>query len=553
MVYNLDLYSIRAKLNQGKSIYELPLRVTFYARVSTEKDEQMHSLQAQIRYYSQFITDNPNWALVEGYVDEGLSGTSVKKRDSFLRMIEDAKLGKFDFIVTKEISRFSRNTIDSIRYTQELLACGVGVLFQSDNINTLLPDAELRLTIMSSIAQDEVRKISERVKFGFKRAIEKGVVLGNNKIWGYEKDSGRLVIVEDEAALIRRIFELYAVDGMGMRAICNWLSAQGMKNTQGNDFSFSTIRGIISNPKYKGYYCGGKTQKYDYKLSDVKYLDQTEWVMYKDESGEIVPPIVSEELWDKANLILAKRSKQHSAEEKSSYQNKYPYSGKIVCMEHHVSYYRACYKYKAGNKEVWQCKQYTEQGKAGCSSPILYTAELDEVMRQVLDMVVDNKTEIVHDLIQIYSSIGTQSDLKTDLAKLQVMMDDILAKKDKLLDLSIKGKLSDDEFELRNNRFNEEMQNLKVKREELKEQELKNREVAGSAELLRKFITKELEFQDGFTNGIIDTLLDRIEVYRADNKNEVRLKVYLKILPEEIPYSIKRRRGLTSVCSPSYT
>ena len=170
----MDLYTVRNELSRGKSIFELPLRATFYARVSTGTDEQAHSLQNQNSYYAEFIGSNPNWTCVEGYIDEALSGTSVSKREAFLRMIEDAKLGKFDFIITKEISRFSRNTLDSIQYTQELLGSGVGVLFQSDNINTLMPDAELRLTIMSSIAQDEVRKISERVRFGFKRAIDKG-------------------------------------------------------------------------------------------------------------------------------------------------------------------------------------------------------------------------------------------------------------------------------------------------------------------------------------------------------------------------------------------
>ena len=187
----MDIYEIRNALTSGKTIYDLPLRVTYYARVSTDKDEQLHSLSAQVSYYTDFIQRCPNWTFVEGYVDEGLSGTSVKKRERFLRMIEDAHEKNFDFIVTKEISRFSRNTLDSIRYTQELLQCGVGVFFQSDNINTLMPDAELRLTIMSSIAQDEVRKISERVKFGFKRAIENGVVLGSNRIWGYWKRTDR--------------------------------------------------------------------------------------------------------------------------------------------------------------------------------------------------------------------------------------------------------------------------------------------------------------------------------------------------------------------------
>ncbi|MEF9969896.1 MAG: recombinase family protein, partial [Ruthenibacterium sp.] len=170
----MDLYTIRNEFNQGKSIYDLDLKVTYYARVSTDKDEQLHSIQNQIDYYETYIRANAHWTFADGYIDEGLSGTSVAKRESFLRMMDDAVLRKFDFIITKEISRFSRNTLDSIHYTQQLLRVGVGVLFQSDNINTLMPDAELRLTIMSSIAQDEVRKISERVKFGFKRAVEKG-------------------------------------------------------------------------------------------------------------------------------------------------------------------------------------------------------------------------------------------------------------------------------------------------------------------------------------------------------------------------------------------
>lgn len=232
----MDIYDIRTALNSGRTIYDLPLRVTYYARVSTDKDEQLHSLSAQVRYYSEFIQCCPNWTFVEGYIDEGLSGTSVAKRENFLRMIDDAKAKRFDFIVTKEISRFSRNTLDSIQYTQELLRCGVGVLFQSDNINTLMPDAELRLTIMSSIAQDEVRKISERVKFGFKRAIENGVVLGNNRIWGYTKQGGTLVVKEDEAEIVRTIFDLYANQKMGIRTIANYLSDHGYKNTRGNDF-----------------------------------------------------------------------------------------------------------------------------------------------------------------------------------------------------------------------------------------------------------------------------------------------------------------------------
>ena len=158
----MNVLKIRAEIRSGKSIYDLPLRVTFYARVSTDKDEQINSLENQIQYYTELIRSKPNWTYVPGYIDEGISGTSTRKRDSFLRMIRDAKAGRFDFIITKEISRFSRSTLDSIQYTQELLENGVGVLFQNDNINTLDSDSEFRLVVMAGVAQDEERKLSER-------------------------------------------------------------------------------------------------------------------------------------------------------------------------------------------------------------------------------------------------------------------------------------------------------------------------------------------------------------------------------------------------------
>lgn len=547
----MDLYTMRNEINKGKSIYELPIRVTYYARVSTDKDEQINSLQNQISYYSDFIKGNSNWSYIEGYIDEGISGTSVNKRDSFLKMIDDAKLGKFDFIITKEISRFSRNTLDSIKYTQELLRNGVGVFFQSDNINTLLPDSELRLTIMSSIAQDEVRKISERVKFGFKRAIENGVVLGNNKIWGYKKDNGKLVIDEEQAEVVRLIFELYAIDNMGIRAISTELSARGYLNTEGNPFSFSTVRNILVNPKYKGYYCGRKTQKYDYRNKDRKVFDEKDWVMYKDE--EDVPPIVSEELWEKANKILAKRSKNLKGDGHVSYNNKYTYSSKIICSKHKCSYQRKLYRYPSGDKELWQCKEYLEKGKDYCDMPTIYTTELNEIMKQCYNEVVTNKADIIHDLIKIYSSISQQSNITQDIAKCKVNINEFLKRKDKLLDLSIAGKISDDEFEKRNNSFNLEIESLKVKIKDLEEQEESNKEIEKSIEALRKIIAKELNFDDGFDNAIIDSLLDKIEVYKTDEKNVIDVKVYLKLLDDTLEYRINRSRKNTSVCNKQYT
>ena len=546
MVEVLDLYSIRNELNNGRTIYDLPLRVTYYARVSTDKNEQIHSLINQVEYYKDFIRGNKKWEYVEGYIDEGLSGTTVSKRGSFLRMIDDAKLNKFDYIITKEISRFSRNTIDSIKYTQQLLQCGVGVLFQSDNINTLLPDSELRLTIMSSLAQDEVRKLSERVKFGFKRAINGGVVLGNNKIWGYKKHDGKLIIDEGQAKVVRKIFEMYTTQNMGIRAVCIALAEKGYMNTNGNAFSFSTVKNILINPKYKGYYCGNKTQKYDFRTNDRKLIDKDEWVMYKD--FDSVPPIVSEEVWDKANHILKERSKKMSSDNPTSYNNKYAYSGKIVCGEHGCSYQRGLYRYPSGNKEIWQCKEYVKFGKKGCTMPILYTTELNEIMKNCYEDIIINKAEIIHDLMKTYSSLVQKSTVKEDLAKYRVKINDILKRKDKLLDLSIAGRLSNDEFEKRNNSFNEEIKNIKIKIEELEKEKHKNAEVEQNIEMLRQVISKEIDFSDGFNPIIINSLLEKIEVCKTKDRNVIDVRVIIKVTDEHRDFRINRGKNDTSVC-----
>lgn len=545
----MDIYAIRQALSAGKTIYDLPLRVTYYARVSTDKDAQLHSLSTQVSYYSGFIQKNQHWTFVEGYIDEGISGTSVSRRENFLRMIEDAKAHRFDFIVTKEISRFSRNTLDSIRYTQELLACGVGVLFQSDNINTLLPDAELRLTIMSSIAQDEVRKISERVRFGFKRAIENGVVLGSSRIWGYRKQEGRLVIDEEEAKIVRLIFDLYANQLLGIRGVATRLSELGYQNSSGNRFSFSTIRGILSNPKYKGWYCGGKTSKVDYKLKAVKQFTPEEWVTYRDE--EAVPAIVPEELWDRANAILASRSAKQSARDKSSYQNKYPYSGKILCGVHHVPYYRSLYRFKTCEKEVWRCREYVKSGKSGCIGPALYTDELDNIMRQCLEEVLPDRAGFIREMVQLYSGAGPSARLEGELAQKRKSADALLKRKDKLLDLNVSGCISDGEFTLRNRRFNEELEALEAEVKALEAEKRRCRDTAQSAETLEQAIAEELSFPGGFSQLVLDALLDHLDVVgEADGR--VRVSVWLKGRREGEAFTIHRRRGCPSVCSRAY-
>ena len=227
----MDIHAVRQQLRM-KSIYDIPLRVTYYARVSSESDEQLNSLENQIRYYEDLIRKNRAWTFVPGYIDEGLSGISTKKRENFNRMVDEAAEDRFDLVITKEISRFARNTLDSIQYTRQLLSHGVGVFFQNDNINTLDEDSELRLSIMSSIAQDELRKLSSRVKFGHQQAIKQNVVLGNSRIFGYRKDQKRLVIDETEAPMVRELFELYSTDKYSMKQLESLFWGKGVSQPQ---------------------------------------------------------------------------------------------------------------------------------------------------------------------------------------------------------------------------------------------------------------------------------------------------------------------------------
>ena len=522
----MNVLKIRNEMRSGKSIFDLPLRVTFYARVSTDKDEQLNSLENQVQYYTELIQSKPNWTYIPGYIDEGISGTSTRKRDSFLRMISDAKAGRFDFIITKEISRFSRSTLDSIQYTQELLEHDVGVLFQNDNINTLDSDSEFRLVVMAGVAQDEVRKLSERLKFGFRQAIKNGHVLGNDKLWGYDKKDCVLTINETEAKVVRRIFHLYANEQMGIRRISQQLFDEGFTSRKGNAFNVLTIRHILENPKYKGWYCANKSQTVDYRSKRKIFLDESEWVMYPDPS---IPAIVSEELWDRANALYKRRSAQTTSHRSAAvFHNRYPYSGKIICEEHGASFHRQVLKSSKGEKEVWQCRVYRDRGRAACSAPQMRTAELDQIMARIFDQLAQDKSAIVDAVMKVIQAVPHEHDYRQDVVRIEAELSTIDAKKDRLLEISIEGALSTAEFKQRNDAFNQQIRELERQLEALKAEEEKSQTSVEQLEKIKAALEAELSFQNGVNSALVTTILDHIVVKKGSTREEVRLAIYLK-------------------------
>ena len=509
----MDIHSVRALL-RTKSIYDIPLRVTYYARVSSESDEQLNSLGNQITYYEDLIKKNRNWTFVPGYIDEGLSGISTKKRENFNRMIDEAAEDKFDLVITKEISRFARNTLDSIQFTRQLLNHGVGVFFQNDNINTLDEDSELRLSIMSSIAQDELRKLSSRVKFGHQQAIKDSVVLGNSRIFGYTKDGGRLVIDQEQAGMVRELFALYATDEYSMKQIENIFWEKGYRNHNGKRIAHTTMSNMIANPKYKGYYVGNKVKVIDMFTKKQKFLPPEEWVMFKDESGELVPAIVPEELWDKANEILKRRSDDvKSRQGICNHANLL--TGKLYCTHCGAAYYRRESKDKAGNKNSrWVCSGKIKNGADSCPSFPIYEEEIKPLL---LDVARDTKVSteaLIEEYVTRFQSLDEGNQIPKLIAAAQERKKFAQKKKSKLLGFNVTGAISDDDFLAMNKQCAEEIAAAEAEIAELEQQLYSKEEFRKQIETMKAVMRNmELSAATGaITKEFVDEFIDKIFV-----------------------------------------
>ena len=530
----MDIYSVANQMKmERKTIFDLSLRVTFYARVSTTKEEQENSIEHQITYFTEMIQSNPNWTFVDGYVDR-IRGEHAVNREEFMRMIEDGKSGEFDLILTKEVSRFARNTIDSLTYTRDLLRCGVGVFFQNDNICTIDTDSELRLTIMSSIAADEVRKLSERVRWGHKRSIEQGAVMGNSRIFGYDKKDCKLVINESEAEMVRLIFETYVTGNYSTRKIEDIIYKKGYRGRNGTRIHHNTISGIIQNPKYKGYYCGNKVKIVDYRTKEQRFLPEEEWIMYKDETGEIVPAIVPEELWDKCNEIFRERSKVvkdrgHSLKDKSVF------TGKIWCASHERPYWRTSYsnsKAKGVSIYQWICSEKKRFGAKSCASFAIMENELYKMLSEYFKDIAENVEEYVNDFIRIYTECDKDATHQKQINDVKARIDKEKYKREKLLDLYVDGSIEKKEFAERNDSINVLISQLEENLFELEGKAQEDIEYLHNVKKIQRYFETMYSPDKTMDNTDVDemtkAIIDRIDVIPI-NEDQMRLEVKLKM------------------------
>ena len=543
----MDIHEIRTLL-RTKSIYDIPLRVTFYARVSSASDEQLNSLENQISHYEELIRKNRNWSFVPGYIDEGLSGISTKKRENFNRMIEDAAKDQFDLILTKEISRFARNTLDSIQFTRQLLNSGVGVFFQNDNINTLDEDSELRLAIMSSIAQDELRKLSSRVKFGHQQAIKDKVVLGNSRIFGYVKDGGRLVIDEAQANMVQALFTLYATGKYSMKQIETIFWEKGYRNHNGNKIAHTTMSNMIANPKYKGYYVGNKVRVIDMFSKKQKFLPLEEWVMFKDETGEIVPAIVSEELWGEANEVLKRRSDDvKSRQGICNHQNLL--TGKLYCTHCGAAYYRRESKDKNGNKNSkWVCSGKIKNGADSCPSIPIYEEEIKPLLFEVFQETEVNVATLIDEYMEMYNSLDEDNQIPKHINQQKERLELAQKKKSKLLEYNVTGQLSDADFLAMNKACTEEIKDAEKQIMELEHQMFSREEFRKHMDAIRA--TLEAARRDAaqglITAEFVSKYIDKILVTSEDDGSlRLDIKIFTGETTQKYLANLTRRTGHT--------
>lgn len=380
--------STKQLIQDSGSLQPQKLRVAAYARVSTEQDEQQSSYEAQVNYYTAFIQNNPDWEFVGVFADEGITGTNTKKRDGFNLMISKAKNGEIDLILTKSISRFARNTVDTLQIVRELKAVGVEVRFEKENLHTFDPKCEVMLSILASLAQEESRSISENVRWGKQRSMQNGNVhMAYSSFLGYRKgEDGRPKIVEEEAEIVRQIYKMF-LDGMTIRHIAAYLTDRGILTPMKKKvWRVSTVKSILTNEKYKGDALLQKTYTTDYLSKKVK-KNEGEVRQYLVENSH--DPIIEPEVFDLVQEKLAEGNTHRAKIRDNS-----PLSNKLICADCGGFYGHKVWHNKANTEryDVWYCNQKYRNAEK-CKTPVLRQAEIITAFEVVLGKIGCKETE----------------------------------------------------------------------------------------------------------------------------------------------------------------
>ena len=493
------------------------LKIASYCRVSTDKEDQANSFETQKRYFREYIKQHPDWELYEIYADEGISGTTTKKRTQFNRMMADAYEGRFRMIITKEVSRFSRNILDTIAYTRELKAMGIGVIFATDRINTLDPESEMLLSYLASMAQEESRRTSARVVWGQTRQMERGVVFGQSLL-GYEVKNGVLTIEPEGARIVRLIFHKYALEQMGTGQIARYLTDKGYRTYRGSDqWRANTVIKILNNEKYVGDLVQKKTYTPDF-LTHAKRVNRGQVPLVINKNHH--EPIVSREVWDLTQERLRQNNKHGS--KAGGHSNRYVFSGKIRCGECGSTFVgRSKYRNDGTRIRRWSCGTAVRDGTGACGvGRLLRDDDAMQMLKTALrNLPVDAKAIADHVTALAMDAIkATQTD--EDLRRLSGEAERIRKKKEAMLDSYFSGEITNAEMQSMSRKYDTQHQALLLRRQEADRCRQEN-------ETLQGLIHADLS---GILRGEVENevfcknILERITVFQ-DRHMELRLEL----------------------------
>ena len=471
---------IPAKPQRSQQAVRRQLRVAAYCRVSTEEEEQQSSYEAQCTYYTDKIMTNPEWTMAGIFADEGITGTSTKKREDFNRMIRKCRQKKIDLILTKSMSRFARNTLDSLKYIRALKELGIGIIFEKENINTLEMDTELIITFMSAFAQSESESISANVRWGKRQAMKEGKTSVNfKKLYGYFLDSeGNPRVDSDKAEVIRGIFNRY-LQGASLRMIRQELEAAGIPNPAGSEkWGIDQIRSILSNEKYCGDVLMQKTFIQDC-ISKKVVKNTGQLPMYLIQNNH--PAIVSREVYQAVQAEKARRSATASPSTKTSptgrtcYASKFALSERLVCGECGTLYRRCTWKRNGKTRIVWRCVSRLDYGTKYChQSPTMDEEPLQRAILTAISSVMASKEKInglitdaaLEETGKLPNSAMTLGDINRRLEELEAEFDALFNQSGSI-----------DKNVVRFSQIANEMASLKEQREKISAQ-LRNNEAA---------------------------------------------------------------------------
>lgn len=515
------IYDVKANTQQRK------LRVAGYCRVSTELEEQQSSYQTQVEHYTREIQSNPKWKFAGIYADEGISGTNTKKRTDFNRMIEDCMAGKIDMILTKSISRFARNTVDCITYIRQLKEKNIALFFEKENINTLDGAGELLITILGSLAQEESRSLSTNTRWGVVRRFEKGqVYLNHTQFLGYTKNQeGELVIVPEEAEIVRLIFRLY-LEGCSFEKIKKHLEENGIKTVTGkNKWHASTIGHMLSNEKYMGDALLQKSYTTDF-INKTRVKNRGIVPQYYVEGSH--EGIIAKELWNRVQEEKARRANIRKSTDKRAktdngkYSSKYALSNLIICGECGKPYRRATWTNYTEKRIVWRCYNRQEYGKKYCkSSPTIDEPLLQHAIMEAINSLIQDKNDFVGTLKSNIQLVMGSRAKRMDIAIIEERIAELKRELIGFVEENAKCGSDNRDFDEHYAEISAELKALQKAKRQYGEQEARHDSFHRRAEDMTKFLsTADCKISE-FDNQLVRNLIENIKVI---SKAEIIIK-----------------------------